>query len=69
MVATERIGLIFRKVTASLKARIDAAEQPRMHAHVGEIYRDLKIAEIYEGANEVQKWIVARKIFGEDISG
>ncbi|MET0984337.1 MAG: acyl-CoA dehydrogenase family protein, partial [Steroidobacteraceae bacterium] len=27
------------------------------------IYRDSKIGEIYEGANEVQKWIIARRIF------
>ncbi|ASY44134.1 acyl-CoA dehydrogenase [Sphingobium xenophagum] len=39
------------------------------HAHVGEIYRDVKIAEIYEGANEVQKWIIARQIFGKEITG
>lgn len=39
------------------------------HAHVGEIYRDVKIAEIYEGANEIQKWIIARQIFGKDIAG
>jgi len=39
------------------------------HYHVGEIYRDAKIAEIYEGANEIQKWIIARKIFGKDITG
>jgi len=31
------------------------------------IYRDAKIGEIYEGANEVQKWIIARKIFGRDM--
>lgn len=28
------------------------------------IYRDSKIGEIYEGANEVQKMIIARQIFG-----
>ena len=39
------------------------------HAHVSEIYRDVKIAEIYEGTNEIQKWIVARQIFGKDITG
>lgn len=39
-------------------------------AHTGEnypleaIYRDSKIGEIYEGANEVQKLIIARQIFG-----
>lgn len=33
------------------------------------IYRDSKIGEIYEGANEVQKWILARQIFGRDITG
>ena len=34
-----------------------------------EIYRDTKIGEIYEGANEIQKWIIARSIFGRDITG
>ncbi len=33
------------------------------------IYRDAKIGEIYEGANEVQRWVVARNIFGRDITG
>lgn len=28
------------------------------------IYRDAKIGEIYEGANEIQKWVIARNIFG-----
>ncbi|HVW40632.1 MAG TPA: acyl-CoA dehydrogenase family protein [Amycolatopsis sp.] len=32
-------------------------------------YRDAKIGEIYEGANEVQKWVIARQIFGRDITG
>ena len=33
------------------------------------IYRDAKVGEIYEGANEVQKWIIARRIFGRNITG
>lgn len=33
------------------------------------IYRDAKIGEIYEGANEIQQWVVARKIFGRDLTG
>ncbi|MER6936144.1 acyl-CoA dehydrogenase family protein [Nocardioides sp. NPDC127514] len=33
------------------------------------IYRDSKIGEIYEGANEIQKWIIARHLFGRTISG
>ena len=37
-------------------------------AAVEAIYRDSKIGEIYEGANEVQKWIIARSIFGRDIT-
>lgn len=36
---------------------------------VEEIYRDCKIAEIYEGTNEIQKLIIARQIFGKDITG
>jgi hypothetical protein len=33
------------------------------------IYRDSKIGEIYAGANAVQKWFIARSIFGRDIEG
>lgn len=39
------------------------------HYHVEEVYRDSKIAEIYEGANEIQKWVIARNIFGKEITG
>ncbi|POP54521.1 acyl-CoA dehydrogenase [Zhongshania marina] len=39
------------------------------HYRVEEIYRDCKIAEIYEGANEIQKWVIARNIFGKDYTG
>lgn len=34
-----------------------------------EIYRDSKIGEIYEGANEIQKWIIARGVLGREITG
>lgn len=33
------------------------------------IYRDAKIGEIYEGANEIQKWVIARNIFGRALTG
>lgn len=36
---------------------------------VEEVYRDAKIAEIYEGTNEIQKLVIARQIFGKDITG
>lgn len=39
------------------------------HYKVEEIYRDVKIAEIYEGANEIQKFLVAREIFGRNFAG
>lgn len=39
------------------------------HYRVEEIYRDCKIAEIYEGTNEIQKLVIARQIFGKDITG
>lgn len=39
------------------------------HYHVEEVYRDCKIAEIYEGTNEIQKWVIARSIFGKEITG
>lgn len=41
----------------------------RSHYRVEEVYRDAKIAEIYEGTNEIQKWVIARSIFGKDITG
>ncbi len=39
------------------------------HYRVEEISRDCKIAEIYEGTNEIQKLVIARAIFGKDITG
>jgi len=39
------------------------------HFPLESIYRDAKIGEIYEGANEVQRWVIARHIFGRDITG
>ena len=39
------------------------------HYKVEEIYRDAKITEIHEGANEVQKYLVAREIFGRNFTG
>jgi alkylation response protein AidB-like acyl-CoA dehydrogenase len=36
---------------------------------VEEVYRDSKVAEIYEGTNEIQKWVIARAIFGKDLTG
>ena len=39
------------------------------HYRVEEIYRDCKIAEIYEGTNEIQKLVIARAIFGKEITG
>ena len=36
---------------------------------IEEIYRDCKITEIYEGANEIQKWIISRGIFGKELTG
>lgn len=39
------------------------------HYRVEEIYRDSKIAEIYEGTNEIQKLVIARSLFGKTITG
>jgi alkylation response protein AidB-like acyl-CoA dehydrogenase len=33
------------------------------------IYRDSKVTEIYEGANEIQKWIIARQLLGREVAG
>ncbi|MFW6056556.1 MAG: acyl-CoA dehydrogenase family protein [Chloroflexota bacterium] len=34
---------------------------------VEQIYRDCKVAEIYEGANEIQKRVIAHQIFGKTV--
>ncbi len=39
------------------------------HYKVEEIYRDNKISEIYEGTNEIQRMVIARQIFGKDLTG
>lgn len=39
------------------------------HYPLEAIYRDAKIGEIYEGANEIQRWIIARDIFGRELAG
>jgi alkylation response protein AidB-like acyl-CoA dehydrogenase len=39
----------------------------RSHYKVEQIFRDFKIAEIYEGTNEIQKMILSRTIFGRDV--
>jgi butyryl-CoA dehydrogenase len=36
---------------------------------VEQIYRDCKIAEIYEGTNEIQRFIIARHVFGKAYTG
>ena len=40
----------------------------KSHYKVEQIFRDYKIAEIYEGTNEIQKMILARTIFGREMS-
>jgi butyryl-CoA dehydrogenase len=40
----------------------------KSHYKVEQIFRDFKIAEIYEGTNEIQKMILARTIFGRELS-
>ncbi len=39
----------------------------KSHYKVEQIFRDFKIAEIYEGTNEIQKMILSRTIFGRSI--
>ena len=39
----------------------------KSHYKVEQIFRDCKIAEIYEGTNEIQKMLLARTIFGRDL--
>jgi alkylation response protein AidB-like acyl-CoA dehydrogenase len=34
-----------------------------------EIYRDAKILEIFEGANEILLWVIARELIGRDVTG
>lgn len=33
-----------------------------------QMYRDAKVLEIFEGANELQQWIVARQLIGRDVT-
>lgn len=40
-----------------------------MTNHLESIWRDSKVGEIYEGANEVQLWSIARVALGRDITG
>ena len=40
----------------------------KSHYKVEQIFRDYKIAEIYEGTNEIQKMILARVIFGRELT-
>lgn len=42
---------------------------PGTHFPLESIYRDAKIGEIYEGANEIQNWVIARHIFGREFTG
>jgi alkylation response protein AidB-like acyl-CoA dehydrogenase len=42
-------------------------EHDKSHYKVEQIFRDFKIAEIYEGTNEIQKMILSRIIFGRDM--
>lgn len=37
--------------------------------HLESIWRDSKVGEIYEGANEVQLWSIARVAIGRDVTG
>jgi alkylation response protein AidB-like acyl-CoA dehydrogenase len=37
--------------------------------HLESIWRDSKVGEIYEGANEVQLWSIARLALGRDVTG
>ena len=39
------------------------------HYALEALYRDAKIGEIYEGANEIQKWVIARTLLGRDLTG
>jgi alkylation response protein AidB-like acyl-CoA dehydrogenase len=34
-----------------------------------ELYRDAKILEIFEGANELRQWVIARQLIGRDVTG
>ena len=34
-----------------------------------ELYRDAKILEIFEGANELHQWVIARNLIGRDVTG
>ena len=42
---------------------------PARRIRLEEIYRDAKILEIFEGANEVLQWVIARQLIGRDVTG
>jgi alkylation response protein AidB-like acyl-CoA dehydrogenase len=52
-----------------VRNRVVEAQTLLLPPRVEASYRDSKIGEIYEGANEMQKWVLARMIFGRDITG
>ena len=40
----------------------------RASSKVEEIYRHCKVPKIYEGTNEIQELIIAREIFGRELT-
>jgi len=48
---------------------MDTLQHDKSTYKVEDIYRDSKITEIYEGTNEIQKLIIARELFGKDLTG
>ena len=54
-----------RRGSASPVRSSESGESVRLE----EMYRDAKILEIFEGANELQQWIVARQLIGRDVTG
>ena len=45
------------------------ATSARRSVRLEEMYRDAKILEIFDGANEPQQWIIARHPIGRDVTG
>lgn len=48
---------------------MEVLSHDKSYYKVSEVYKDCKIAEIYEGTNEIQQLIIARNIFGKDLVG
>lgn len=65
-IALESARSLYQKAARKMDSRLTA---DGMTNHLESIWRDSKVGEIYEGANEVQLWSIARVALGRDVTG